>query len=352
MADLINVDVVREAARGRWDSILRAAGMADSYLNKKHGPCPICQAGKDRWRWSNQDDRGTWICNACGTGDGFTLLQKYNGWDFIQSVRWVAQFLGLAAGAAVAGSGPDPAETERRRREEAAARAEKWAKARADNLRLWQQAVSIERGSPVGRYLLNRGLVLDAFPAVLRFHPAVPYWDKNESGKLVKLGEYPALLACVQSPEGFAIALHKTHLTIHGQKATVPSVKKWTAASGEVAGSAVRLFPAGPELAIAEGLETALACHLASGLPVWSALSANGLAAVVLPECVRAVYVMADNDSNQTGQLAAEKLAGRLRSEGREVRVLIPARPDSDWLDVYASRAANDAEHAHAGRVA
>lgn len=61
MADLINIDAVREVARGRWDSILHAAGIADTYLTKKHGPCPVCQAGKDRFRFSDKDERGTWM---------------------------------------------------------------------------------------------------------------------------------------------------------------------------------------------------------------------------------------------------------------------------------------------------
>lgn len=151
------------------------------------------------------------------------------------------------------------------------------------------------------------------------------------------LGSFPAMLAAVQSSAGDLIALHQTYLNPTGSKAAVPSPKKWTATSGEAKGAAVRLFPAGPVLAVAEGIETALAVRVANGLPVWAGLSAFGVANMWLPELVQEVLIFADNDANGTGQQAAEALAARCLADGRTVRVLLPSEAGRDWLDVLIS---------------
>ena len=67
---------IREAVSGRWVSILLATGVDESYLTGKHGPCPLCGEGKDRWRFTDHKGEGRWICNHCGKGDGFELLVK------------------------------------------------------------------------------------------------------------------------------------------------------------------------------------------------------------------------------------------------------------------------------------
>jgi putative DNA primase/helicase len=69
-----------DEAVGRWPGILQSLGLDPSFLNKKHGPCPIC-SGKDRYRFDDKGGRGTWICSHCGSGDGFKLLQGVLGWS-------------------------------------------------------------------------------------------------------------------------------------------------------------------------------------------------------------------------------------------------------------------------------
>ena len=72
---------VKELAEGKWYYILSSLKIPDSFLHGKHGPCPLCD-GKDRYRWDNKDGRGTFFCNQCGSGDGFTMLMRFHNWSF------------------------------------------------------------------------------------------------------------------------------------------------------------------------------------------------------------------------------------------------------------------------------
>jgi putative DNA primase/helicase len=141
------------------------------------------------------------------------------------------------------------------------------------------------------------------------------------------------MLARVDTPAGTMATVHRTYLTIDGHKADVPSPKKLMpcAIDGASAGGAVRLYPARETLCIAEGIETALAVRLQSGYPAWAAISATGMAHVVLPAIVQTVLICADHD--QPGIEAAHALANRLLREGRQVKILLPPTPGTDWAD-------------------
>ncbi|GAA6732704.1 hypothetical protein YIM73518_24680 [Thermus brockianus] len=202
--------------------------------------------------------------------------------------------------------------------------------------RLWAEAVPLDRkGAEVGHcYLESRGLDLGkVLPELqnLRLHPALEYRDGEEV-----LGTFPALLGRVEHPRFGLAALHRIYLAPDGRgKAPVPAPKKLTRPvfEGATRGAAIRLYPLGEreELALAEGIETALAVREATGLPAWACVSAGGLEGVELPKGVKHAVIAADGDPR--GLQAARNLARRLLEEGR-VRVSLAQPPEGlDWLD-------------------
>lgn len=91
----LSFEVVKRDARGKWQEILKSLGGLDSrQLKDFHQPCPAC-GGVDRYRFDDQDGDGTYYCNQCGPGDGFSLLKKVNGWDFSVVLNKVADFLNV-----------------------------------------------------------------------------------------------------------------------------------------------------------------------------------------------------------------------------------------------------------------
>jgi phage/plasmid primase-like uncharacterized protein len=199
---------------------------------------------------------------------------------------------------------------------------------------LWGQCLPVMPGDPVARYLANR-LKCDPLPLpdCIRLHRDLAY---REDGKVA--GTWPAMVARLVAPDGRMVALHRTWLTVEGQKAPTPGkVKKLTPTAGPLDGACIRLGQASPAgLGIAEGIETALAARLASGLPTVAAYSAGALAAWQWPRELRRLVIFADAD--KAGEDAAEALRQRAQSAGLSVEVMPPSTPGSDWCDVWAAR--------------
>ena len=182
------------------------------------------------------------------------------------------------------------------------------------------------RGTPAARYLARRGLPWLARHESIRyrgdcFHP----WSSQY---------LPAMVTLIWSADGDIAALHRTYLTADGAKADVEHVK---AAMGSYSGGAIRLDPPGPELVIAEGLETAASASAILGLPAWSAIAAGNMRySLVLPPIVRSVVIAADHDG--PGRRAAHGAAVRWRAEGRSVRIATPDQTGTDFNDLYRER--------------
>jgi putative DNA primase/helicase len=147
-----------------------------------------------------------------------------------------------------------------------------------------------------------------------------------------------AAVACV--PDRRIVAVHRTFLSADGRgKANVLNPK---CSLGPVGGGAVRLAPAGPKLVVAEGIENALTVMQAVGLPTWAALSAGGIARLILPPLPLAaeVVIAADRDSNGVGQSKADVAAERWLAEGRRVRIALPPEAGVDFNDLLGAEGA------------
>lgn len=296
---------VSEIATGRWPAILMHFGIEERFLKNKHGECPVC-GGKDRYRFDDRQGRGTWICNQCGSHDGFALLQMLKGWTFKEAAYQVEQIAGGVQQIAIKQESDE-------------------AKKMAAVRRIWNESEPVCKGDPVWLYLNNR-VGLELVPSCFRHHPALPYVE----GDIVDY--HPALVAAVSSHEGQGIAVHRIYLTSDGHKANVEKAKKLLAGR-PLNGASIKIGAAGEALGIAEGIETALSASRMFSVPVWAAISATLLEQWMPPEGVKTVIVFGDNDASYTGQSSAFALAKKLTNKGFSVEVRIPDQTGKDWAD-------------------
>ena len=173
-------------------------------------------------------------------------------------------------------------------------------------------------GSLVGRYLARRGL-----PYLVR-HPHIRFRANCSHPSGIYL---PAMVALIHDAVGDIAAVHRTYLGPEGAKAAVDPPK---ASMGSVAGGAIRLDPAGPEMVVGEGMETAASAGFLLQRPAWSAIACGNLAeSMVLPAIVEHVIIAVDHD--EPGRRAAARAARRWRKEGRRVSSFQPDQPGQDF---------------------
>lgn len=324
-----------DIAFGRWADLLHSAGLSETYLSKRHGPCPLC-GGKDRYRFIDKTGKGDYYCNnlgTCGPGDGFKLLMGLLGMNFQGAAQWIRDH--LVGVKPLPRLHPVAAPTvDQLTPEEVAKRVER-------HRRLWAEARPVQKNDPVHRYLAARVPGLTQIPKVIRFHPSLPYWETNEHGKVVCTGKHPAMIAAVQGPDGRVCNLHRTYLTWKGTKAAVETVRKLGLFVHSNSG-AIRLCEPGEVLSLAEGIETASSVNVLTGEMCWPVLSTSGMRNFVLPagyERVKSVRIYADNDGvkksgNRPGLDAARALAAKLSSTGIKTLVLAPSRTGEDFNDL------------------
>jgi hypothetical protein len=207
-----------------------------------------------------------------------------------------------------------------------------------DQLAPWQDRLPAPRGSPqsarrlyamsmpiagtlVHRYLHSRGIVTVADGDPLRFHPRCYYRPDEDSSTET----WPALIAAVTDLGGRITGVHRTWLDRSGQdKAPVDSPRR---AMGHLLGHGVRFGVARDVMAAGEGIETMLSLRsVLPALPMVAALSANHLAALLLPPTLRRLYVARDADP--AGDAAMASLCNRAEAIGIEVGSLLPCFDD------------------------
>lgn len=296
---------LREIARYKWHGILKAIGLEDRFTKNSHGPCPIC-GGKDRYRFDNRDGYGTYFCSMCGAGDGVKLVMGFKGLDFKEAARQIEQAAGFVK--SHQNKERDNYDVIRRRLRS-----------------MWCESKPFRCGDPVAGYLSSRGIDLTHKPTCIRYHESLFYKDDHQTGS------YQAMLALVTAPDGSGATIHRTYIK-DGKKAPVSSAKK-LCTGFPIKGGAIRLYPEGETLGVAEGIETALAAAQLFSVPTWATVSAGGLESFEPPKSVKRLIVFSDNDENFVGQSAAYSLAKRMSLAGLSVEVRLPEVIGSDWAD-------------------
>src|ERR1700730_624284 len=195
---------LQERARGRWHGILPAIGISEQFLKRKNGPCPMC-GGKDRWRFTDIDGKGTWYCNNCHGGNGVALVMKFTGLPFLEAARRIERVIGEAPA-----NPPPPERSEQQKRDGLNA--------------LWRSSRPICPDDPVDRWLQARGVGMQNYPRCLRAGMRI-----RHSGPPVTW--HPAMLAMGTDATGKPATIHKTYITADGTKAPVEKVRMFCAGS-------------------------------------------------------------------------------------------------------------------------
>jgi putative DNA primase/helicase len=299
-------------SRISWTQILPQLGVADTFLRDRHGPCPVC-GGTDRFRFDNENERGTFICSKCGAGDGFRLVQLLHSCDFSTARKMAMEAAGLS-------DEESTIEPLAPKRTTAAPAKLEWSTTAES---IWRKTQGL-RGTLGETYLLSRNCMLPPRDSHLRYLPPD--------------GNYPPSLcaAITDAVTARPISLHFTRLASDGTGKAGTDKDKLMLKGHRKAGGVVRLWPddaVASGLGIAEGIETAL-CAAHGFTPMWSVIDAGNLAKLPVLPGIEALTIFADHDD--AGLRAAEECADRWGAAA-EVTIVKPETPGCDLADVVAA---------------
>ncbi|HHQ4309240.1 TPA: primase-helicase zinc-binding domain-containing protein, partial [Serratia fonticola] len=293
---LLNVSHTSRAATGQWPVLLPALGIHITAGGRAQ-PCPVC-GGKDRFRFDNQQGRGTWFCNQCGGGDGLSLVEKALAVTTKEAASKVAGVLGNTSHAPL--PVPDSQQEKTQARQQAAEQA--------------RQLLAAAVPQAGNAYLSRKG------------------WPDVDTltlqGKPLRVG------GITYQPGDLLLPLTNAAGEVVNVQLINTAGDKRTLVGGQVKDTCHSL--AGPDHAViwlTEGYATGLTVHQLTGESVCIALSANNLPA--LAQQLRAQYtdalllLAADNDENGTGQTRAAE-AAQLTGATLALPPMI-----GDWNDLY-----------------
>ncbi|MBU3053311.1 DUF927 domain-containing protein [Proteus mirabilis] len=317
------IDVIREVklkANGQWQAILSHLG-AEVPLNT-HTACPHC-GGKDRFRFDNKDGNGTFICNQCGSGDGLDLVQRVLGVSVTEAAKEVANIIGIDTRSAC-----PPAY----RRSEI--------KAQQDELKAQQaEKQANEKREKHKRF-------------IERYNRTIANVQRGRSDYLKAKGLHGFEMDLLQDGS-LIIPLLDAGGVITGAQTIKPNGDKRLLSDSSKSGS---YYPINEPVnvstvIIAEGLATALTCHLiqpeahtVAAIDAGNLIHVAKVMRVKYPESK--IIIAGDNDikpdQDNTGKLAAEKAAKAVNG----VAVLPPTDDKADWDDYRLSHGIKAARQA------
>lgn len=315
-----SIDVIREVklkANGQWQGILSAVG-ADVPVNT-HTACPGC-GGKDRFRFDDKAGNGTFICNQCGAGDGLDLVQRVLGVGVTEAAKEVAGIIGIDSRS---DHQPASERTQIKTQQEShrAAQQQKEVNDAAEKQKRFTARYSsllsqVQQGESV--YLAGKGLTGFTLPLLPDGSLLIPLI--NATGTVTG--------AQTIKPDG-------------GKRLLTDSMKKGS------------YYPVNaPEnvtaVIIAEGLATALTCHVIrpDALTV-AAMDAGNI--IHIAEVMRdkhpaaEILIAADNDADNTVNTGREKAAAAARAVNGQVTI---PPTSGDWNDAYQAEGLDAAAQA------
>ncbi len=262
---------------------------------------------------SGRGRRGKWVDAARGEhGDLLDLIRLNQGHDdWRETLDEARAFLCV----------PRPLTLQRAPRREGAPGAAPDRDASEAARRLFRMGRSLT-GTPGAAYLAGRGLGHAVGLPALRYHPTC--FHRFVDGTTV---QHPALLAAVTDRDGRITGVARTWLAGDGRgKADLAEPRR---SLGHLLGNGVRFAGTVPDTLVAgEGLETVLSVRrVLPAIPAIAGLSANHLAALLLPPGLRRLYVARDADAE--GRRAYRTLRDRAVAAGvPEVWELEPTGED------------------------
>lgn len=175
----LDFEAIKQAANGHWVStVFPYFGINLRGNGSKHQPCPIC-GGKDRFRCDDIAGEGTWFCNICQAGTGFTLVQRYSDLDAYKTNEMIAAALGLDTTATVSQEQRDAWREQQVEREvlEDEQKAQKRAEAaiRAENM--WGNAKAVDQDHA---YLVKKAIVVPPSIKQLGIDLVVPMYHGDD----------------------------------------------------------------------------------------------------------------------------------------------------------------------------
>jgi hypothetical protein len=197
-------------------------------------------------------------------------------------------------------------------------------------------------GSPAERYLrVVRRIDVDAIADVLKksdpigWHPEVYFNQPGHALHGRRLGCIVGIMTDAETAKRTG-AISRTFIDPNLVK--VSKAKILGSPAGIVRLSADENVLAG--LFLAEGLETCLAAMSIGCRPMWSTGSTALMKTFPVLSGIRALTIIADNDANGAGLIAAQELERQWRAAGKEVRILIRDRT-GDVNDAIIAKAAS-----------